>query len=174
MTTTTEQARRRRAENLFEHSAFWLAELLNQVRVLEAIDRAVGGGEFSPAVMSRACESFLLAANRIKAKALKQQLLFRDTQDRDLIFNDPDLSLEGDEADEGGGQRAYRVNSPIADINALAGDYLVYRPEHPTRPLVLHRTLTPEAVCLEGEDERLELIGDSIPVEREREEEQEE
>jgi hypothetical protein len=101
MTTTTEQLRTPRLENLFEHSAFWLAELLNQVRVLEAVDRAVGGGEFSQGIMNRACESFLLAANRIRAEALKERLLFRATEDRHLVYNDPETSLERGQQGEG-------------------------------------------------------------------------
>jgi hypothetical protein len=173
MTTTTEQPRTWRAECLFDLSAHYLAELLNLVCVLELAREAWVSGTCSTERLRRACESFLYAADRIRTDVLKERLVFRSREDHGLVYSDTDVSLEGDEADEGaegGGQRAYRVNSPIADINALAGDYLIHRPKHPSRPLVLHRTLTPEAVCLDGEDERLELIGGSIPVERSGEE----
>ncbi len=178
MITSMEQPRMRRAEDLFDLSAFHPAELLNQVCVLEAVDVAVGSGECSQGIMSRACESFLYAAERVRTEVLKERLLFRTTEDQALVYNDSNVSLKGepDEEAERSGQSVHRVIASIPEINALVGDYLVHRPEHPSRPLVLHRTLTPEAVCLDGEDERLELIGGSIPTERERsgEEEQEE
>jgi hypothetical protein len=54
---------------------------------------------------------------------------------------------------------AYRVMVPVSEIGARVGDHLVYRPGHPTRPLVLQRTLNPWAVTLA--DDRFALIGEA-------------
>lgn len=47
-------------------------------------------------------------------------------------------------APDGPTSTIYTVTADRPAWGLLAGDYLVHRPDHPTRPLVLHRTLDPD------------------------------
>jgi hypothetical protein len=135
--------------------------------VVEVVEEASEAGQCDVEVMERALEAFFLAARRVRSDALEERLLFRTTEADDLVRVDRDLSLKDgppDEVAETTGQSARRVIAPIPEINALAGDYLIHRPKHATRPLVLHRTLTPEVFerTVGIDDDRFELIGHSL------------
>jgi hypothetical protein len=83
------------AESLFDLSAFYLAELLNLLCVLEVVDEAKKNGECSVEVMDHACAAFLYAADRIRADVLKERLVFRTSEDDGLVYSDTNVFTQG-------------------------------------------------------------------------------